>query len=90
MIRYRYDSPNLIVSYHVWNVNRYFVLKYDDDVINYIFYYFYWGWITRADEVKLNGFAPGVTPLRCLDIANRDKKRKDRNKAGIVISRDKL
>ena len=46
--------------------------------------------IENADELKPNVFAPGVTPLRCLDMANRDKKRKDRNKAGIVISKDKL
>lgn len=46
--------------------------------------------IENAAELKPNAFAPGVTPLRCLDMANRDKKRKDRNKAGIVISKDKL
>ena len=46
--------------------------------------------IENAAVQKPNAFAPGVTPLRCLDKANRGKRRKDRNKAGIVISKDKL
>ena len=46
--------------------------------------------IENASEQKPIDFAPGVTPLRCLDKANRNKRRKDKNKAGIVISQDKL
>lgn len=46
--------------------------------------------LENAAVQKPNAFAPGVTPLRCLDKANRGKRRKDRNKAGIVISKDKL
>lgn len=46
--------------------------------------------IENAAKLKPNEFAPGVMPLRCLDKANRNKGRKDRNKAGIVISKDKL
>ncbi|MDO5143986.1 MAG: MBL fold metallo-hydrolase [bacterium] len=46
--------------------------------------------VERACAQRPNEFAPGVTPLRCLDKANRNKKRKDKNKAGIVISKDKL
>lgn len=46
--------------------------------------------VERASAQKPNAFAPGVTPLRCLDKANRGKRRKDWNKAGIVISKDKL
>ena len=46
--------------------------------------------IENSAKLKPNEFAPGVTPLRCLDKANRGKSRRDRNKAGIVISKDKL
>ena len=46
--------------------------------------------VERACAQRPNEFAPGVTPLRCLDKANRNKKRKEKNKAGIVISKDKL
>lgn len=46
--------------------------------------------VERASVQKPNAFAPSVTPLRCLDKANRGKRRKDWNKAGIVISKDKL
>ena len=46
--------------------------------------------IENAAVQKPNEFAPGVTPMRCLDKANRGKRRRDRNKAGIVISKDKL
>ena len=46
--------------------------------------------IENASVQKPNEFAPGVTPLRCLDKANQNKRRKDKNKAGIVISEDKL
>lgn len=46
--------------------------------------------LENASVQKPNAFAPGVTPLRCLDKANRGKRRNDRNKAGIVISKDKL
>lgn len=46
--------------------------------------------IENASVLKPNDFAPGVTPLRCLDKANRNKRRKDKNKAGIVISKDKI
>lgn len=45
------------------------------------------------DNAKKSGktdFAPGVQPIRCLDRANRSRKRKERNKAGIVISKEKL
>lgn len=44
----------------------------------------------NAQKSGKSGFAPGVQPIRCLDKANRCKKRKEWNKAGIVISRDKL
>lgn len=46
--------------------------------------------IENASVLKPNDFAPGVTPIRCLAKANRNKSRKDRNKAGVVISKDKL
>ena len=46
--------------------------------------------IENAKAADSTDFAPDVEAIRCMDMANRNKKRKDRNPAAIVISRDKL
>lgn len=46
--------------------------------------------LENASVQKPNEFAPGITPLRCFDRNNRNKRKKDRNKAAIVISKEKL
>ena len=46
--------------------------------------------IERARKLRPNEFAPGVTPLRCFEKKNPEKSGHGKNKARIVISRDKL
>lgn len=46
--------------------------------------------VENASDPGKTEFAPDAKPMRCTDKGNRGKKRKDRNKAAIVISVDKL
>ena len=46
--------------------------------------------VENASDPGKTAFAPDAKPMRCTDKGNRGKKRKDRNKAAIVISVDKL